>query len=140
FALAGNPLFPFFTTPRTLTFDATQVNWNQDTLYFGVSNELPAFDLEADMYSEVAGFPCNDVTASYLCVRNTSNVPIDVQLEFHYDSLFQDITLSPLIDSLGENVAYLSFTDVTSYELICAEVELLSPTLEFIGAYLETSM
>lgn len=140
FVLAGNPLFPFFTTPQILTFDATQDNWNQDTLFFGLSNEFPAFDLEADMYSEIAGFPCNDDRAYYLCFRNTSNMPIDVQLEFHYDSLFQDITQSPLLDSLGENVAYLSFTDVAPFELVCTEVELLSPTVEFIGEYLETSM
>jgi uncharacterized repeat protein (TIGR01451 family) len=138
--LAENPLFPFFTTPQTLTFDATQENWNQDTLFFGVSNELPAFDLEADLFSVINGFPCDDERGYYLCFRNTSNVPIDVQLEFNYDTLFQDITQSQYIDSIGENVAYLSFTDVDPYELVCPVMELLSPTVEFLGEYLETSI
>jgi uncharacterized repeat protein (TIGR01451 family) len=140
FMLTENALFPFFTTPEYLTFDATQDNWNQDTLYFGVSNELPAFDLEADMYSEIAGFPCDDERVYFLCFRNTSNVPIDVQVEFHYDTLFQDITESSFIDSLVENVAYLSFTDVGPMELVCSQVQLLSPTVEFIGEFLETSI
>jgi uncharacterized repeat protein (TIGR01451 family) len=138
FTLAENPLFPFFITPQTLTVDATQDNWNQDTLYFGVSNEFPAFDLEAGMYQEMGGFPCNDERAYYLCFRNTSNVSMDIQLEFQYDTLFQDIIESAEIDSLGENLAYLSFTDVAPMELICAEVEVVSPTVEFIGAYLDT--
>jgi uncharacterized repeat protein (TIGR01451 family) len=140
FALAENPQFPFFTTPQTLTFDATQENWNQDTLFFGVSNEFPAFDLEANLYSVIAGFPCNNFRAYYLCFRNTSNNPVDVQLEFHYDSLFQDITLSPLIDSLGAYVAYLSYTGVAPYELVCTQLQLLSPTVAFIGEFLETSL
>ncbi|MFZ6051456.1 FG-GAP-like repeat-containing protein [Halocola ammonii] len=139
FQVEENPLFPFFTTPQTLTFDATQENWNQDTLFFGVSNELPSFDLEANMYSVINGFPCNDERGYYLCFRNTSNVSIDVQLEFQYDSLFQSIIESSNIDSIGENIAYLSFNDVAPYELVCTEVELLSPTVEFIGEYLETS-
>ncbi|MFZ6051457.1 FG-GAP-like repeat-containing protein [Halocola ammonii] len=140
FTLTGNSDFPFFTTPESFTFDATQENWNQDTLFFGVSNELPAFDLEAHMYSAINGFPCDDERAYILCFRNTSNVLIDVQLEFHYDSLFQDITQNPLIDSLGENVAYLNFTDVAPFEQVCTQVELLSPTVDFIGEFLETSI
>jgi uncharacterized repeat protein (TIGR01451 family) len=140
FQIAENPVFPYFTTPQALTFDATQENWNQDTLFFGLSNELPAFDLEADMYSEINGFPCDDDRGYNLCFRNTSNNQIDVQIEFHYDSLFQDMTQSQYIDSIGVNVAYMSFTDVAPYELVCTEVELLSPTVEYIGEYLETSM
>jgi len=140
FVLAENPLFPIFTTPQTLTFNATQDNWNQDTLFFGVSNEFPAFDLKANLYSVIGGFPCNDFRAYYLCFRNTSNNPVDVQLEFYYDSLFQDITQNPNIDSLGSYVAYLSFTDVSPFELVCTQLQLLSPTVEFLGEFLETSM
>lgn len=140
FELEQSELFPFFTSPPTLTLDATQDNWNQDTLYFGVSNEIPAFDLEVDLYSLVGGFPCNGYRTYYLCFRNTSNNTVDIQVEFHYDTLFQDIAESSLIDSVGENVAYLSFTDVAPMELVCPQVHLLSPTVEFIGEFLETSI
>jgi uncharacterized repeat protein (TIGR01451 family) len=44
------------------------------------------------------------------------------------------------MDSLGENVAYFSFDQVNPYQLICSQVQLLSPTVDFIGEFIETSL
>ncbi|NNC84051.1 MAG: VCBS repeat-containing protein, partial [Flavobacteriales bacterium] len=96
FAYNATLEFPYITTDGTLTFDATQGNWNSEVL-FGVSDEAPIYDLEANVYSSGAGYPCDVFRTHSICFRNTGNVIMDGVVEFTFDTLFQDYEeISPI--------------------------------------------
>jgi uncharacterized repeat protein (TIGR01451 family) len=136
--LADNELFPYFTTPSALYFDATEDNWNSE-LFFGISNELPEFELCIDLYPIGQGYPCDVLSNHNICFRNMGNVPVDGVVELEYDMLFQGHTQQTPIDSAAGNTVWLSYSNLLPGQMFFYDVNLHTPTVDHIGEFLSSS-
>ncbi len=134
FELEENSVFPFNTTPNSLTFDASSATSTQ--LMFGVSNEVPDFAICIDLYPSGNGFLCNDHANHNICYRNMGNVPINGIIEVEYDELFQGHQEVTPIDSVNGNKVYMSFANLLPGEMFFYDIDLLTPTVDHIGEYI----
>jgi uncharacterized repeat protein (TIGR01451 family) len=131
--------FPIFTTPSTLVFDPNDANWNQN-IVFGISDELPFYDMEGYLYSNTGTYLCDFVSTHHLCFRNEGNMPLNIVLQLEYDELFQGLVEYSEIDSITNNSVFFSDDLVAPGELACFDIGLHTPTVEFIGEFLESSL
>ena len=131
--LADNDVFPFNLTPNPVSFDTETATGTY--IEFGISKEFNEFGICVDLYPSGNGFLCNDWSNHNICYRNMGNVPIDGIVEFEYDPLFQGHAEVTPIDSANGNTVYMSFENLLPGQMFFYDVDLLSPTVDFIGEY-----
>ncbi|MGB0423752.1 MAG: DUF7619 domain-containing protein, partial [Flavobacteriales bacterium] len=121
---------PFSTTINPLAYNGSQA---PSEIRFGVSQESPVFEVAVDFYSSRSGYPCNDWVNHDFCFRNNGNTPIDGVIELEINPLFQDFMLSEPLDSLVDGFLYLSFDNLLPGQTECRTMDLLTPTVDYIG-------
>lgn len=138
FSLAQNPVFPYFTTPETITFDAFEDNWNQH-VYFGISDEIPDFEIFVNLYPEGWGYDCDVATIHSVCFRNMGNRIISGVVELTIDDIFQAYSEVTAIDSVIGQTIYMGFDSLYPGQMFFYDVELHTPTVDHIGEFLTSS-
>jgi len=136
--VSENDSYPFNTTPVSITIQSGFQN--TQNLAFGLSNELPSFEVDVHVYSFGSTYPCDDWVTHNLCVRNSGTLPVDIVLEWSIDPLFQDFETDLEPDSVVDDVYYYSFSNVQPWEIVCTDFHILTPTVDEIGAFLTTSL
>ena len=134
FSVELTPIFPFSSTSNPITLDP--LSDTDLTLEFGVAKEFPEFDVFVDIYPNGNGFLCNDWSNHIICYRNMGNVAIDGIVELEYDPLFQGHAEVTPIDSVNGNTVYMSFENLLPGQMFFYDVDLLTPTVDFIGEYI----
>lgn len=131
-SLAATDVFPFIinTNPQVLeiVFD-TPI----EEIVLGLSNDAPMYEVDVDFYTDGEGYPCDLWHNHNICFRNEGNVTIDGVVEVEFDPLFQDYQEVTPIDSVFENHIFMSFQDLQPGQIFCYTVQLLTPTVDFIG-------
>ena len=130
--------FPYSTTTNPTPIQITYNELNEDVI-FGISSEFPAFELTVDVYAPGAGYPCNDWVNHNICLRNEGNVPIAGFVELEYNSLFQDFIEITPIDSVVNNKIYMSYENLLPGQMFFYNVQLLSPTVDYIGEFVSST-
>ena len=128
-----NLSFPFSTTDDPYSFDFEN---ELPEINFGVSNEIPYSSIYVEI-SPPGGFNLCDTTKSYnIYFRNEGNYPIDGTIEFKFDELFQGYTEITPIDSIVGDKFYLGFENLLPSQLVCYQIGLFTPTVDYIGEIL----
>ncbi|MEM7160815.1 MAG: FG-GAP-like repeat-containing protein [Bacteroidota bacterium] len=102
--------FPFYTSPSQITVNTDSINWNSDTLFFGISNTVPFYELDVNMYP--ASNVCIDVNPYWLSISNDGNAPLEAVIEFEKDELLNLVSSSLPIDSVDGNFCYFTYPDL----------------------------
>lgn len=127
-------VFPFPTTPNPVD---VEVVWDVPTeeLIIGLTSVVPSYDVSVDFYSTGWGYPCNDWVNHNVSFTNGGSLPIDGIVEIEYDLLFEYYMEVTPIDSVVDNFIYMSFENLLPGETFVYNVELYTPSVDFIGQY-----
>lgn len=130
--------FPYYTTINPQDIDIIP-EYPSEEVALGLSHELPEFAAYVVFYSSVAGYPCNDWVTHNIGFRNEGNLPIDGVLEVEFNPLFQDYSGVTPIDSVVDNRIYMGFENLNPGQMFYYEVDLLTPTTDYIGEYITST-
>ena len=132
-----NVLFPFNTTSATV--DLTVGAENPDPVLFGLSEQMLEYGICIDLYPLGNGYPCDELSNHNICFRNMSNSTIDGVVEIEYDPLFQGFAEVTPIDSAYDNKIWMSFENLQPGIMYFYDVELHTPTVDYIGEFLTST-
>ncbi|WP_306639697.1 FG-GAP repeat domain-containing protein [Sanyastnella coralliicola] len=130
--------FPFATTPNPINWNNVNQPWNfsENNGVFGVSDLAPLNDISVYLYPDANTYPCDDWVTHHIVFTNEGNNEISGQISLVFDELFQDyIEVSPL-ESANDNVLIWTFENLLPGHTESVEVELKTPTVDFIGEVL----
>ena len=135
--VAFDPNLPYNTTlnPVVVVVDDDP----QTGIVFGISKEMPLFGICVDLYPSAGGL-CDAPRNFNICYRNMSNLPIDGIIQLHPDPLFQGFVPVNEVDSVVENTIYLSFENLNPGQMYMYDIELITPTVEYIGEELYSTV
>ena len=125
--------FPFSTTTNPLNLFVEE---SMNDLTVGVSNEVPTFEVAVGFYTVGEGYPCDDLSNHNITFQNEGSVAVDGIIDLEIDSLFQDYFELSAIDSIAGNHIYMSFESLEPGQVIHFDIDLLTPTADFIGEFL----
>lgn len=112
-----------------------------DSIPIGLYFDDPAFSLESALYPNVLnGYPCDTLNRMQICITNTSNRAIDIDLVLSVDPQFQDIVEVSPWDNLDGNDVTFSLDGLGIGEVHCFQIDLLTPNASLLGATLSNSI
>ncbi|MEM7161111.1 MAG: T9SS type A sorting domain-containing protein [Bacteroidota bacterium] len=135
-SVSENAIFPFYTTSNLLPLSINGIDTSN--FEFGLSNELPLYEIDVNLYSDGVGYPCDQLNNHNIMFRNLGNLPIDGVVELEYDILFQSYSEVTPIDSVENNKIWMSFENLLPGEMFCYDVKLQTPTVDFFGEFLNS--
>lgn len=135
FSVITDDQFPFVTTPQPQFFNSSANNWNEQVA-IGISNEFADSIIHVNQYIEGQTFLCNAPRRFNICINNEGTIPLNGYLSFNYDTLYQGFIEITEIDSIIFDDLIYEYENLIPGEVRCIEVELITPTVQFIGSEL----
>ncbi len=124
--------YPYYTTASS--YNITSGLQSNQTHNFGITFEVPNFNICVDVYP--TWYICNTFVNFNICFRNTGNLPISGVLTFNHDPLYSSYYEVTPIDSVAGNTLYFSYENLMPGEMFFYDVELYTPTVDFLGEML----
>ena len=136
--LETTPAFPYTTTPNPFS-GVLGTDWS-GMISFGVSDNDFLHALTLNYYPTGGTYQCDVIRSHVAFVRNEGNIPMDGVVKLTYDELFQGYEDDPIIDSVMDNMIFMSFEDLLPGEYLYFNVGLITPTADFLGEFLTTTV
>jgi uncharacterized repeat protein (TIGR01451 family) len=137
FEMVHSSSFPYSTNANPMIFNP--INSTTAQLMFGVSNTMPIYDVAISQYPTSSNFFCESISNYIIMFKNMGNWLIDGVVEFEYDTLFQGYQELTPIDSVNGNSVYMSFQNLLPGETRAYFINLLSPSVDYIGETVNTT-
>jgi uncharacterized repeat protein (TIGR01451 family) len=131
-----DPAFPNYTTPSSYNFVS---GGSVLPVYnFGVTSEpiIGEFVVHCSPFVYI----CNTTVNYNINILNTAGYTLDGIVTIEIDSLFLGYTMETPIDSVVGNFIYLSFEDLLPGQMYFYDLGLMTPSADFIGEILNTSV
>jgi uncharacterized repeat protein (TIGR01451 family) len=125
-------MYPYYSTESIFYIYNSTGNFQTDPM-IGLTIAEPLFDICIDIYPDYASYVCNGYVNFNLCFRNMGNVPISGVMTLQKDSLFSAFNMVTPIDSINGDLIYFSYDSLMPGEMFFYDIELLTPTFDFLG-------
>ncbi len=130
-------VFPFPTSDNSILISTNDLE--STTVNFGLTNDVPNYEVEVNFFPDGNTFLCNTDFEYNIYFQNLGNIAISGVLEIEYDELFQSYEEITPIDSVNGNKVYMSFENLLPGHSLLYDIDLITPTVDFIGEYVTST-